>query len=182
MRYNVLIIGMILGGVLYSCATTDLQDTEVEEDKSNNNINNTIIVEDSIESKEPLEFSLSEEKYTIIFNEIEMVIEKLNKLIHNKEYHLWLTYLTEDYKKIKGNPEYLKKLSEKPVIKNKKIVLRSLKDYFYYVVVPSRYNAKLDKLKFINETHVKAYTYINNEYIILYYLEKQGNEWKIGSW
>ena len=60
MRYNVLIIGMILGGVLYSCATTDLQDTEVEEDKSNNNINNTIIVEDSIESKEPLEFSLSE--------------------------------------------------------------------------------------------------------------------------
>ncbi|MBN2443491.1 MAG: hypothetical protein JXJ04_19165, partial [Spirochaetales bacterium] len=99
-----------------------------------------------------------------------------------KEYNIWITYLTEDYKQAKGDPEYLKELSEKPVIKNQKIVLKSLKDYFFYVVVPSRFNVRLDKINFVDKIHVKAYTYINNEYIILYYLEKVGDDWKIGNW
>ncbi|MBN2532926.1 MAG: hypothetical protein JXB88_08545 [Spirochaetales bacterium] len=172
---------LLLWNVFYGCTTVSEQDKQ-EWTENQGNKYDEYLDTGTIEEDEPDEYTLIDEEYDIIFNEIEMVIEKLNNIIRKKEYHIWLSYLTEDYKEKKGNREYLKELSEMPVIKSRNIILSSLKDYFFYVVVPSRYNAKLDKISFIDKTHVKAYMYMNNEFIILYYLEKQDDEWKIGIW
>lgn len=183
MRCSLFIVVLLLGSILYCCTTISESEKEVEVgDTDDYSDDNTSVTTVTNESDEPDDDTPDEAEYDLIFNEIKMVIEKLNKIIRNKEYHIWLTYLTEDYKNKKGNTEYLKELSEKPVIKKQNIVLTSLKDYFFYVVVPSRYNAKVDKIHFIDKTHVKAYMYMNDELIILYYLEKQDDEWKIGSW
>lgn len=180
MRYNLFIFGLIILSIFYNCTTTikSVREEIIDSDKNNTEEN---LAEDVSEKSESDEYSPSEEEYTVTFNEISAVIEKLNKIIRNKEYNIWFTYLTDDYIQEKGDRDYLKELSNTPVILNQKIELLSLKDYFYYVVVPSRYNVKVDKISFIDKMHVKAYTYINKEFVILYYLEKQNDEWKIGS-
>lgn len=188
MRYNLLIVGLLLysilylWNILYSCTTVPEPVTTGEENRDDNNDNHPSSSTETNKAEEPDEYSQTDVEYNAILNEIEIVIEQLNRIIRNREYQIWLTYLTEEYKEKKGNTAYLKELSENPVIKNQNIVLRSLKDYFFYVVVPSRYNVKLDKISIIDKNHVKAYMYMNNEFIILYYLEKQDDEWKIGSW
>ena len=74
-------------------------------------------------------------------------------------------------------------LSEKPNLKDSKIVLRSLEDYFYRVFVPSRIRAPLDKIRFMEKNRVKAVTVVNGVPYVVYYLEKDSNnEWKIGVW
>jgi hypothetical protein len=61
------------------------------------------------------------------------------------------------------------------------VKLQSLKDYFIYVVYPSRQNDRVDDIEFITERLVKAITIgPDGERQILYFLERDGTSWKIG--
>jgi hypothetical protein len=74
------------------------------------------------------------------------------------------------------------------MLTSRKIVLKTLNDYFTHVVVPSRSNSKVDEIEFTDTNTVKVY-YIerrkneNNEFetrrLRLYELIKTGNTWKI---
>ena len=66
-------------------------------------------------------------------------------------------------------------------LKNQKIVLTTLKDYFLHVVVPSRTDAALDKITFVNENKVKAYANIDGDLVVLFYVVKESGRWKIGT-
>jgi len=57
-----------------------------------------------------------------------------------------------------SSPAFLARVSESARLKNQKIVLRDLKDYFMYVVVPSRANDRVDDIEFIGQNRVKAFT------------------------
>ena len=71
--------------------------------------------------------------------------------------------------------------SEYPIIKRKGIKLQTLKDYFIYVVYPSRQNDKVDDIEFVGENLIKAITVSpKGDRNILYMLEKHGDAWKIG--
>jgi hypothetical protein len=75
----------------------------------------------------------------------------------------------------------LAKFSEYPVIKRAGIKLQTLKDYFTFVVYPSRQNDQVDDIEFVSETLVKAITVTpKGDRNILYMLEKHGDAWKIG--
>ncbi len=124
-------------------------------------------------------FTLDKETYTKTKEDISQLITKLNTLIENKDYDTWLTYLSKDYYDYYSNPEVLKEQSESPLLKKYKITLRSLKDYFNYVVVGSRKNVRLDEIKAIDADHIKAYMYIDNTPVIIYELVKINNQWKI---
>jgi hypothetical protein len=125
-------------------------------------------------------FTVSEELYTKTFQDVEKLIEELNAIIQAEDYEKWLSYLTEDYKNYYSDPDVLKEQSEKPLLKRYNIRLRTLKDYFLYVVVRSRQTTRLDALEFTDETHVKATMLIDGTPYILYYLEYDGKAWKIG--
>lgn len=135
--------------------------------------------------KQPLksnskEFVITKELYNKTFDEIEETIRNLNKIITTKDYKSWRDYLTEDYINKRSDPSFLEKMSSSNILKQKKIKLKTLEDYFDYVVVPSRASARLDKIEMIDENHVKAITILNNTPIILYWLVKDKGRWKIG--
>ena len=128
------------------------------------------------------EFVVTEEVYSKTFSEIEMFIRSLNEIIRSEDYATWLTYLSEYYIQRTSDPEYLQEQSEQPLLKKSNVHLRSLQDYFTYVVVPSRTQAQLDELEFIDESQVRAFAMIRNTKALLYLLVRENGNWKIGVW
>lgn len=126
-------------------------------------------------------FEVTKELYEQTYTEIDMLIREIDKVVLDRDFLAWLAYLTPEYITRKDNTAYLKELSERPALMSKNIKLRSIEDYFFYVIVPSRVKAELEKIIFIDNNHVKAYGTIFNQSGILYYLEKIDDQWKIGS-
>ena len=125
-------------------------------------------------------FTVTDEVFNEAFVNIDALISELNKIIQAKNYSAWLTHLTREYITTYSDPDVLYELSQQPTLKRYNVRLRSLLDYFDYVVVPSRSETRLDDLIFLDENHVQAIMLIGGRRSILYSLEKSGNSWKIG--
>ena len=125
-------------------------------------------------------FSVSEEVFTETFEDIRKLISDLNAIIREENYDKWLKHLTDEYIAHFSSPEVLKENSDQPLLKKYNISLSTMKDYFRWVVAPSRSDARLDDLVFIDNEHVKAIMVFNGQRTILYLLEKDGDGWKIG--
>ncbi|MFZ4615712.1 MAG: hypothetical protein ACOYM2_05860 [Rectinemataceae bacterium] len=135
-------------------------------------------------SPEPPAFdpaSVSVEKKQATLVDARTLIEKLSMIILAKDYDTWVTFLSEDYRKYYSSTAVLAKFSESAVLRREGTVLRNLKDYFLSIVFRSRQSARLDDIEFIGEDRILALM-INprGERIVLYYLEKQDDVWKIG--
>ncbi len=117
------------------------------------------------------------------FTDISGLIETLNTIIRQKDFEGWKTYLTADYSAHYSDPAVLAEMSQEPALKRYNVVLRTMRDYFTFVVFPSRQNMRLDDIEFIDENRVRAIT-INTkeERLVLYNLEKIGDTWKIAIW
>ncbi len=128
------------------------------------------------------QFVVSDDLYKKTFAEIEALIEKLNDIIKEKNFDEWVNYLSKEYIAKTSSPEFLKAASQSPILKKDRITLKSLKDYFLYVVAPSRAQAKLDEISFLDASHVKAITMVEGKPVILYLLVKTGSNWMVGIW
>jgi hypothetical protein len=128
------------------------------------------------------EFVVSREVYTRTFEEIGEFIDNLNLIIRSADYESWLNFLSEEYIRVTADPAYLKDQSEKPLLKQANIQLADLRDYFIHVVVPSRTQATVDEIEFLDENHVKAIAVLRGTRVILYLLERDDGQWKIGVW
>jgi hypothetical protein len=137
---------------------------------------------DSAAGESPTEFEVSEEVYSRTFEEIREFIDNLNSIIRSADYESWLGHLSEQYIRTTSDPAYLREQSEKPLLKQADIQLHDLRDYFIYVVVPSRTQATLDEIEFLDENHVKAIALLRGTRVILYLLERDQGQWKIGVW
>ena len=129
---------------------------------------------------ETKEFVASEELYKKTFDEVQAAIAALTTIIAAGDYDQWLTYLTADYVATTGSAERLAAASSSAALKKNGIVLHSLRDYFNQVVVKSHMQVTLDDIMFVDATHVKAITKIQNKPIILYYLVREDGRWKVG--
>lgn len=128
------------------------------------------------------EFEVSQEIYDQTFNEIEALIYELNTVISRKQYDRWLTYLSNNYKRTFNSRETLDEINQYPQLKDNGIVLTDLKDYFDWVVVPSRSQAILGDIVFVGESRVIAYSSYQGKRAKLYELERIDGEWKITVW
>jgi hypothetical protein len=143
------------------------------------------VPEEVIPPEEPVEepseeFEVTEEVYEQTFQEVESLIQELNEIISSRSYSKWLTYLTEQYRQRYSDPAVLAELSNQPTLKEYDIRLRSLEDYFRYVVVPSRSEVRLDEIIFTDEEHVRAIMEVDDRQVILYRLRLVDGKWKIG--
>jgi len=128
-------------------------------------------------------FEVSAEVYQQTFNEMKALIEKLNGIISSKNYEKWKQYLSDSYIKTYNDQTKLKTISEQSqILADNGIVLENLKDYFEWVVVPSRSKASLDDLVFLDDSHLTAYMVIKDNRTILYQLEKIDGKWLISVW
>ncbi len=125
------------------------------------------------------DFVISAEMYETTFNEVEAFIAELNEIIADRDFEQWKAYLTEEYLQIHSDPAVLRERSESPVLRRNNIELRSIEDYFSWVVVPSRANARLDDLDFIGTDKVEAIMRVRDQGVILYQLKRVNDRWKI---
>lgn len=124
-------------------------------------------------------YEMGEEEYQETKKDLSKLVDELNQIIASRNYQRWLNYLTDEYKDYYSSPEVLQEFSEAPLLKKYDIKLRSLKDYFNYVVVASRKDVHIDDIKALSENKVRAYMIVNNEPIVVYTLEKVDEQWKI---
>jgi len=128
------------------------------------------------------QFVVTREVYSRTFEEVERFVTNLNQIIRRADYATWVTFLSKEYVSRTSDPQYLKEQSEKPLLKQNNVQLRSLRDYFEQVVVPSRVQASVDEIEFIDESRVKAITTFRNTPAVLYLLVREDGNWKIGVW
>ena len=127
-------------------------------------------------------FEVTQEIYDQTFDEINALIEKLDEIIAKKNYTSWKENLSQAYIDTNSDKDFLKKKSESPILEMDGIVLKDLRDYFNYVVVPSRMSLNLEEIEFDDENHVTAWTIFNDNKTKLYQLELIDGSWMISVW
>jgi len=180
MKHIILLITVILTVYLVSCVSKEPVKEEItavieapEKVAEEQNINKTTINPAPSPALDNIEIKKAE-------TDIAALIEKLNKIIASKNYENWKIYLSDHYIKYYSDPDVLKEKTQSPLLIKYNIVLRSLEDYFNYVVVGSRQNVKLDEIKVLDRNRIKAYMIIKGTPVIIYELVRIDNEWKIG--
>jgi hypothetical protein len=124
---------------------------------------------------------LEQESYEEVFGEVRAFIENLNRVIQNKNYGKWIEALSEERFKEISSRQFLASVSSSDFMKRRKIEVKTVNDYFIYVVVPSRANSQVDKIEILDNNRVKAF-YENTKKEtteLVYELIKNGNVWKI---
>lgn len=123
-------------------------------------------------------FSITKQIFNVTKTEIELVVEDLNKITYSKDYTRWLTYLSDEYRQNLSDPTTLEKVSAS--LPTKGIKLKTLKDYFMYVFVPSRQNMRVDDIQFVSPTRVYVIMEIAPKSpAAIYILEKTTKGWKL---
>ena len=138
--------------------------------------------------------TISQEKHDAAKADVQALIADLNRIIRARNYNVWRTYLADSYFQEISSHAFLEERTEdlyrrdQIVAQNlgrdpkrvQKKILRTPKDYFDNVVVPSRSNDRMDEIDFVSENRVKAYTVDSRgQRLILYDLEIIENKWKI---
>jgi len=138
--------------------------------------------------------SITVEKFTTAKADIHTLIEDLNRIIRARNYNAWVAYLADSYLKEISSRAFLEERTEELYRRDQTVatnmgrdprrvqkkVLRTPRDYFDNVVVPSRSNDRMDDIAFVGDNRVKAYTEDNRgQRLILYDLENIDNKWKI---
>lgn len=117
------------------------------------------------------------------FVDVKALIARLNAIIQAKDYEGWSKVLTAEYLDYYSSPETLAKISESAVLKRQGVTLKTIEDYFRYVVYPSRQNDRVDDIEFIEPSRIRAIIVnAKGERLVLYNLEKIGDTWKIAIW
>jgi hypothetical protein len=136
--------------------------------------------------------SLKQESYEQVFYEVKAFVENINLIIQSRNYSKWREALSEERLKEISSPAFLASVSNMNSMRRRGVVLKTVNDYFLYVVVPSRANSQVDKIEILDNNRVKVF-YMqtrkvegnNNEErtetvpLLVYELAKNGNSWKI---
>ncbi len=94
----------------------------------------------------------------------------------------WYNSLSINYRSFIENPDELLKMSKKSgYLKRKKIVLRSAKDYFTYIVIPSREGVALKYVDFqqTDEKNIKVNCMLDDKHNFVYDFVYEKESWKL---
>jgi hypothetical protein len=100
--------------------------------------------------------NVSKDVYDVTKAEVEQLIEKLNVIIAARDYDAWLSYLSNEYFEEISSPDFLKQVSDSDFMKIQRKVIKTPRDYFMNVVVPSRSSNRVDDISFITEYRVRV--------------------------
>ena len=121
--------------------------------------------------------TITKETYDQTKTEMEKIVESLNRITATKNYSQWITFLSDGYRQQYSQALTLQKVSEALPVKG--IKLKSLRDYFTYVFVPSRQNVRVDDIKFVSPTRVDVIMKQGNTSLLVYGLENIDGTWKL---
>jgi len=144
-----------------------VEEIDLEEEEYLRSINNL----NNLESVTKKQFN--EDKAAIL-----KIIEELSKVMDTKNSKKWLTYIEPESINYYSNPVNLRNAQKK--LPNKSVFLRSIEDYFYYVFIPSRKRSRVDEIRYISATNIKA-VQVKEDYstVVYYYFKKINDKWYV---
>ena len=104
-------------------------------------------------------------------------ISELNIIMKDKNYKSWLNYIEKssiDYWSMKTNLSAVSK--QLPV---KGLNLKTLEDYFNFVFIPSRMGRRIDEIRYLSSTSIKAVQIRNDDTIVFYNFKKIDDQWQV---
>jgi len=137
---------------------------------------------------------ITEERFASTMAELRDFIGELNAIIRNRDYEAWVGYLAPSYYAEINSEAFLAQRTEDLFRRDQIVasnmgrnprqvqrrVLRTSRDFFYHIVVPSRSNDRLDDITFVSENRVMAFTIDQRgNRLVLYDLMLVGNRWQI---
>lgn len=174
--YLALIAGLI---VLTGCTSTDVAKEPAEPAKP--------AVQQKVKTEAELEYeratkelsgeTVSMETYEQDKKIILKKIAELNVIMKDKDYKSWLNYIEQssiDYWSMKSN---LSSVSKQLPVKG--LNLKTLQDYFNYVFIPSRMGRKIDEIRYLSSSSIKAVQIRNDDTIVFYNFKKIDGEWLV---
>lgn len=121
---------------------------------------------------------VTKEEFSEDKTEILRIIQELSIIMQEHDVNSWLNYITPESKAFYSNPINLRKAQKK--LPNKMLQLNSIKDYFNYVFIPSRKISKVDEIRYISKTNVKAVEVREDKSILVYYyFQKIDGKWLV---
>ena len=130
------------------------------------------------------EINSDEESVTITeFNDdkaaILSIISELSEVMENLEFDKWKTFISPASIEYYSNPANLRKAQKK--LPDKQIQLKGLRDYFKYVFIPSRKVSKVEEIRYISKSYIKAVEVREEEdtTVVYYYFVKENGNWKV---
>jgi hypothetical protein len=123
--------------------------------------------------------NISEAQFEAVMEELKALIEGLNRIIRAISSRDFLDERTEEL--FRRDVIVAQNMGRDPRTVERR-VLRTARDFFNNIVVPSRSNDRVDDIDFVTENRVKAYTIdTRGNRLILYDLEIIDGRWKIVS-
>ena len=106
------------------------------------------------------------------------IISELSKVMDKQDFEAWKTYIDPASLDYYSNPANLRKAQKKLPDKTKQI--KGMRDYFRYVFIPSRKISKVDEIRYLSKTNIKAVEVREDETLVVYYYFKKVNgKWKV---
>ncbi|WP_318663501.1 hypothetical protein [Treponema sp.] len=147
-----------------SAPTVTVQKTEaqLEYERAIENINGT---------------QISMETYEMDKKIILQKIAELNTIMKDKNYKSWLNYIEQSSINFWSMKSNLSTVSKQLPVKG--LNLKTLEDYFKYVFIPSRMGRRIDEIRYISSTSIKAVQVRNDETIVYYNFKKIDDDWLV---
>ena len=120
----------------------------------------------------------SKEEFIQDKTEIINTIKELQKIMDKQDYQAWLPYISRNSIQYYSSPVNIRKANKR--LPDKTIIFRGLEDYFKYIFIPSRKQSKVDEIRYINKSEVKAVQVLpNNSTVVYYNFIREDGKWKV---
>lgn len=104
------------------------------------------------------------------------IIEDLAEIMEEEDFNAWMNYISKDSKTYYSNPKNIRKAQKK--LPDKTLQLYGIKDYFKHVFIPARKNRRVDEIRYISKSYVKAVQVKDDSSIVVYYyFIKENGKW-----
>lgn len=104
------------------------------------------------------------------------IIENLAEIMEEEDFNAWMNYISKDSKTYYSNPKNIRKAQKK--LPDKTLQLYGIKDYFKHVFIPARKNRRVDEIRYISKSYVKAVQVKDDASIVVYYyFVKENGKW-----
>lgn len=136
--------------------------------------------ESKIDSR--LKFKLEEVSTNELNIKIRGLFDAIEEKIIAEDFEGWYNSLSNNYCSFIDDPNELLKMSKKSgYLKRKKIVLHSSKDYFNYIVIPSRKGIALKYVNFqrVDEKNIKVNCVLDGNMNFVYDFIYENESWKL---
>lgn len=140
------------------------------------------VVKDNPNVDSRLKFKIEEVSADELNAKISGLFDTIEEKIIEGDFDGWYNSLSRNYRAFIENPDELLKMSKKSAyLKRKKITLRSAKDYFDYIVIPSREGIALRYVNFhrIDEKNIKVNCVLDGNTNFVYDFVYENESWKL---